>query len=128
MSESPFTSFAAVGAGTVGTPMVQALLARNVPVVVLTRPTSSAKLPAGAKIAPVNYADVAAVTSILRSNKVDAVVSTLSGEGFASQKPIADAAKAAGVKLFVPSEFGMPSEGVTDGLVALKAQFAGRWK
>ncbi|KAH7921161.1 NAD(P)-binding protein [Leucogyrophana mollusca] len=124
MSESTFKSFAVVGAGnTIGIPIVHALLSHNVPVVVLTRPSSSSKgLPAAATIAPVDYFNVGAVSHILKAHKVDVLVSTLAFEGFPAQKPLADACKEAGVKLFVPSEFGMPTEGATDGMLLYKSQ------
>ncbi|KAH7921159.1 NAD(P)-binding protein [Leucogyrophana mollusca] len=125
MSESTFKSFAVVGAGnTIGIPIVHALLSHSVPVVVLTRPSSSKELPAAATIAPVDYFDVGAVSRILKAHKVDVLVSALGFEGFPAQKPLADACKEAGVKLFVPSEFGMPTEGGTDGMLLSKSQTA----
>ncbi|EGO02741.1 hypothetical protein SERLA73DRAFT_176091 [Serpula lacrymans var. lacrymans S7.3] len=124
-SESTYKTFAIVGAGpSVGLPIVRALLARNVQVVVLTRSASTREFPAGARVAAADYSDVAAVSSVLREHNVDVVVSALSADGFSSQKPLADASKIAGVKLFVPSEYGMPTEGGTDGIAILKSQFA----
>ena len=54
---------------------------------------------------------------------VDVVISAVSGapDGIQSQKILADAAKAAGVKIFAPSEFGTPSA-KPEGGVALKKQ------
>lgn len=40
---------------------------------------------------------------------IDVLISTLSTGALAPQVPLAQAAKAAGVKLFVPSEFGNPT-------------------
>ncbi|KIJ68788.1 hypothetical protein HYDPIDRAFT_107039 [Hydnomerulius pinastri MD-312] len=125
MSANSFKSFALVGVGnTVGVPIIKALLARNVSVIVLTRPTSTKILPDGVKVVPVDYTDVSAVTAVLREHSIDVLISTLSGDGFAAQIPLADASKAAGVKLFVPSEFGSPTGGAKEGLLALKDQHA----
>jgi len=50
---------------------------------------------------------VASLTSLLSSSNIDAVVSNLSGSALgAPQIALIDAAKAAGVKRFLPSEFG----------------------
>jgi uncharacterized protein YbjT (DUF2867 family) len=70
---------------------------------------------------PVDYNDAAAVTAALKG--VDAIVSTLGFTGLQLQVPIAKAAKAAGVRLFAPSEFG----GATDtpnGPLAVKHAIA----
>lgn len=56
---------------------------------------------------------------------MEVVISALAYGALAAQRPIADAAKEAGVKLFVPSEYGMPTEGGKDGHLAIKSQFAG---
>ncbi|KAI6032081.1 hypothetical protein BKA83DRAFT_4209748 [Pisolithus microcarpus] len=105
MSTNTFKSFAVAGVGnTVGMPIVKSLLSRNAQVIVLTRPSSKKSFPDG--------------------NSVDVVISTLSGEGLHAQYKLADAAKAAGVKLFVPSEFGMPTRGATEGQLAEKSKLA----
>jgi hypothetical protein len=50
---------------------------------------------------------VTSLTSILSSSHIDAVVSNLNGSALgAPQMTLIDAAKAAGVKRFLPSEFG----------------------
>jgi hypothetical protein len=46
---------------------------------------------------------------------VDVVISTASGPVVPKQQGLAVAAKAAGVKLFVPSEFGDPTDKATQG-------------
>jgi uncharacterized protein YbjT (DUF2867 family) len=61
----------------------------------------------GAKIVEVDYQDVLSMQQALKG--VDVVVSVLGGAGIAAQVPLAEAAVKAGVKLFVPSEFGNPS-------------------
>jgi uncharacterized protein YbjT (DUF2867 family) len=53
---------------------------------------------------------------------VDVVISTISGTALDVQPRIAEAAKEVGVKLFVPSEFGGPTEGETEGHLGAKAK------
>lgn len=74
----------------------------------------------GAMVAPVaDYTDVAAVSEALAG--IDVVISTLSLAALQLQVPIAQASKAAGVRLFVPSEFGVPKDDAKEGLLAVKA-------
>ncbi|KAH7906320.1 hypothetical protein BJ138DRAFT_1175000 [Hygrophoropsis aurantiaca] len=89
MTESTYTYFAD-------------LLAQNAFVLILTRPSSTAEFPSGAKVVHVEYSDESAVASALHENGIEVVVSTL----------------------FVPSEFGMPTEGATEGHLDHKANFA----
>ncbi|KAJ4477511.1 hypothetical protein J3R30DRAFT_3734396 [Lentinula aciculospora] len=96
-------SIALVGIGALGTPILRALLnSPNHPnVIVLTRPESKGRdlpseLPSGS-IIPVDYAD------------------SLPFPGYKARYTLADAAKASGsVKLFVPSEWGSPTEGAKE--------------
>ncbi|KAJ7225988.1 NAD(P)-binding protein [Mycena pura] len=118
-------SFAVVGGGAVGSAILQALAAKNVSVVLLSRPTSAAKgIPPGVKLAKVDYTDVSAVADVFKEHKVDVVLSTLGTLAAAAQKPLVDAAKQAGVKLFVPSEYGVPTDGQTEGVLADKNKIA----
>lgn len=106
---------------------MKALLERGASVVALARPSStsiSSPLLEGATIATADYADVKAVASILREHKVEVLISALAYGALPSQSTIADAAKEAGVKLFVPSEFGLPTEGGKGGHLVIKSQFA----
>jgi len=122
---SKYTSFAVVGAGTVGGPLVKALLSKGASVVVITRPGSSTSdtLPTGAKVAVVDPKSAAA--SAFREHKVEVVVSTVGNAGLSDQPTMAEGAKLAGVKLFVPSEFGFPTIGHTQGGLGVKDKFAG---
>ncbi|KAH7883987.1 hypothetical protein F5I97DRAFT_1813796 [Phlebopus sp. FC_14] len=124
----PYTSFAVAGAGpTIGGRIVKALLSRGASVVAIARPGSSSPsspLLEGAKIATVDYTNVEAVTSVLSENKVEVMISALAYGALPAQRPLADAAKEAGVKLFVPSEYGMPTEGGKEGHLAIKSEFA----
>ncbi|KAH7921244.1 NAD(P)-binding protein [Leucogyrophana mollusca] len=127
---STYTSFAVAGAGNVGIPIVKALLERGARVLVLTRSSSSnpkalSEHP-NLKVASVEYTDRAGLSTLLRDHKVEVFVSAVSylGGALDAQRPLADAAKDADIKLFVPSEFGVPSEGATEGVSSVKARFA----
>ncbi|KAJ7276887.1 hypothetical protein C8J57DRAFT_1466279 [Mycena rebaudengoi] len=102
---SAYKSFAVIGAGALGSTIVAAFTAQNLPVVVLARPGSKStdKLPAGAKLVIVDTSDAAA-------------------------KYFIEAAKAANIKLFVPSEYGVPTEGLNEGMWAEKNQIAEQLK
>lgn len=97
------------GVGGIGSYIANAFVAdKSLTVYIFTRDTSKAALQEyaskGAKLVRVDYADAAALQQALTG--VDAVVSTLGPAGESAQPAIAQAAKAAGVKLFVPSLFG----------------------
>ena len=108
-----FKSIAVAGAqSSIGKPAVQALASTSgVSVLVLTRKTTPRPdwLPEGVAHAGVDYDDVDGTAAVLREHKVEVVISL--GSGIIQQIPLADAAKAAGVQLFVPSEFGTVSKG-----------------
>jgi NAD(P)-dependent dehydrogenase (short-subunit alcohol dehydrogenase family) len=130
MSETLFKSFAIVGAGPhIGIPIVKAFLAIGAPILVIARPTSTntSALPdddPNLKVVRADYTSASEVSAILRENKVEVLISTVTlvFGGVAVQDVLADAAKEAGVKLFVPSEFGTPSPAV--GLTHEKHAFA----
>ncbi|KAG2152622.1 uncharacterized protein EDB93DRAFT_1082967 [Suillus bovinus] len=130
MSEALFKSFAIVGAGPhIGIPIVKAFLAIGAPILVIARPTSTntSALPGNdpnLKVVRADYTSAFEVSAILRENKVDVLISTVTFVfgGVVVQHVLADAAKEAGVKLFVPSEFGVPPGAV--GLAHEKHAFA----
>ncbi|TFK47419.1 NAD-P-binding protein [Heliocybe sulcata] len=124
---SGFKTIALAGAGNIGKFIAEELLKLKASgtitsVVVLTRGSSSDNLASlekqGAKIAKVDYSSADSLTSALSG--VDVVISTLGGNALTTQGPLADAAKKAGVKLFVPSEFGVVTEGRTEGVLSFK--------
>ncbi|KAJ7126786.1 hypothetical protein C8R44DRAFT_616684 [Mycena epipterygia] len=122
---SGYKSFAVVGGGALGLPIVNALAAQKVSVVLLSRPEATAKeVPSGVQVAKVDYTDAAAVAAIFKQHKVDVVLSTITTTAAAAQKSLVDAAKFAAVKLFAPSEYGMPTEGQTEGVLGEKNQIA----
>jgi hypothetical protein len=59
---------------------------------------------------------------------VDAVISTISADALDVQEKIAAAAKEAGVRLFIPSEFGGVTEGETEGESGAKANIQSQLK
>ncbi|KAJ7864802.1 hypothetical protein B0H14DRAFT_3862445 [Mycena olivaceomarginata] len=106
-------SFAVVGGGKLGMPIVNALAAQNVAVVLLSRSglDASKALPAGVTVATVDTTDAAAVAAVFEQQQVKVVISTITTAAVGAQTVLVDAAKRAGVKLFAPSEFGMSTEG-----------------
>ncbi|KAG0698736.1 hypothetical protein DFH29DRAFT_1017454 [Suillus ampliporus] len=100
MSEALFKSFAIVGAG----PHI------NIPIV---------------KVVCTDYTSASEVMKILHENKVEVLISTVTlvFGGVLVQNVLADATKEAGVKLFVPSEFGTAPPAT--GLAYEKHDFAG---
>jgi hypothetical protein len=71
-------------------------------------------------VIPVDYSNKESIKSALTG--IDVVISTISSLAIGVQPGIAEAAKEAGVKLFVPSEFGGPTRGETEGLFGAKAR------
>ncbi|KAH7136944.1 hypothetical protein B0J13DRAFT_506722 [Dactylonectria estremocensis] len=73
-------------------------------VTVLTRKESNHEFPADVKVQAVDYTSEASLVDALQGQ--DGLVSTLSSIGVDNQKTLIDAAIAAGVQRFIPSEFG----------------------
>lgn len=96
------------GTGNLGPAIVNALLDANYHVTVLTRKNSNniSKLPkhSNLSVAEVDYSSVSSLTEALQGHKI--VVSTVGSELLGGQNPLIDAAVAAGVTRFLPSEFG----------------------
>jgi predicted dinucleotide-utilizing enzyme len=126
---SGFKKFAIVGAGNIGGFIVEELLKQKAAgsveeIIVVTRPASKDKeqnksyATRGARIAAAEYTDVSALTTALGG--VHVVISTVSAFALDSQVHIAQAAKAAGAQVFIPSEFGGPTEHLKDNQLGLK--------
>ncbi|KAG1705973.1 hypothetical protein DVH05_002535 [Phytophthora capsici] len=112
---SVYTKFAIIGAGGVGGTVADELLKKgDVSVTILTRDESKPELQAfkarGATLYQVSYEDEDAVKKALNGSEV--AVSTVSPFNMTVQKAIVPAAKAAGIQLFVPAEYGVK---VTEG-------------
>ena len=92
-------------AGNLGPAILDALLAAgSFDVTIITREGSSSTFPSGVKVVPVDYSSLESLTNAFRGQ--DAVVSTLAMVAMDTQTRMIDAAIAAGVKRFLPSEFG----------------------
>ncbi|KAL1745175.1 hypothetical protein HDZ31DRAFT_36994 [Schizophyllum fasciatum] len=115
MVSSGFKSIAVAGAQSpIGKATVTSLAAiHGVSVLVLTRQATSRPdwLPAGVAHAGIDYADVNGTAALLRTHGIEVVIAPVSTSAVLQQIPLARAAKAAGVQLFVPSEFGTLSKG-----------------
>ncbi|KAF1316256.1 Isoflavone reductase p3, partial [Globisporangium splendens] len=109
---APFTSFALIGAGTIGSFVATELLKENIASVkLLTRDDTKPELEPfkqqGATVVKVDYTNHEDLKKALSG--VQVVVSTITHFQVEAQVDIARAAKEAGVQLFVPSEYGGPS-------------------
>ncbi|KAK0455635.1 uncharacterized protein EV420DRAFT_1272276 [Desarmillaria tabescens] len=138
MSSLPYKSFAIFGAaGSIGRYVFDALHERNASIVAITRSSSSSTsaLPSApnVKITKVEgYKNVEEVAAVLRANRIEVVICTLSWKSdeamYGEETALAGAARAAGVGLFVPSEYGMPTDGGPAGLWETKDNVAKHMK
>ncbi|KFY35868.1 hypothetical protein V494_05520 [Pseudogymnoascus sp. VKM F-4513 (FW-928)] len=94
--------------GNIGGAIFKGIVASNkFTVTVLTRPESTATYPAGIKTIQSDYSEQSLVDAFQGQ---DAVVSALGAAGLAEEIKIIDAAVKAGVKRFIPSEYGSNSK------------------
>jgi uncharacterized protein YbjT (DUF2867 family) len=102
----PFKNIAITGAsGSIGKVILQKLIeAGTFNVTVLRRSGSSATFPDGIKVVDADLNSVDAVAAALKGQ--DALISAVGPRGVPGQKVLIDAAIAAGVSRFVPSEYG----------------------
>lgn len=102
---APIKTVAVAGAtGNLGPHIVKQLLLAGFAVTILTRPGSKHTFPTGTTVVPVDYDSLDALTTALRGQ--DALVVALGAPGLAKQQLLLDASVAAGVRRFIPSEFG----------------------
>ncbi|KAI0258375.1 NAD-binding protein [Gloeopeniophorella convolvens] len=130
---SGYKNFAIIGAGALGSYVIRQFLKEKAAgtvnqVVVLTRQLSrgshllqgsNTAVDGDAKVVAVDYSNKESIKSAFAG--IDVAISTIAGVALGLQASIAEAAKEAGVKLFVPSEFGGVTEGATEGLFTAKA-------
>lgn len=91
--------------GNLGPAILKALLdSGRFNVTVITREASKATFPSAAKVIKVDYTSLESLTSAFQGQ--DAIVSTLGALALSDQTRLIDAAIAAGVQRFLPSEFG----------------------
>ena len=101
----PIRTVAVAGAsGNLGPAILNQLLAAGFTVTALTRADSRSTFPSAVKVVPVDYDSLESLTAALKGQ--DALVSTLATLAIGAQIRLVDAAIAAGVKRFIPSEFG----------------------
>lgn len=94
--------------GAFGTVLVATLVDAGYKVTVLTRSRASLKdVPAKARVAEVDYQSVESLTEALEDHH--AVVGALAGAAVPLQTTLIDAAICAGVKHFIPSDYGVIS-------------------
>ncbi|KAK0216158.1 hypothetical protein IW262DRAFT_200386 [Armillaria fumosa] len=140
MSSSTYKSFAIVGAaGRIGKHVFAALhdQATTSSILVITRASSSSAddIPSSSKvkIAKVeDYKNVEEIAAILRAHHIEVFISTANWQTeeatYTEEAALVDAAHAAGVKLFVPSEFGAPTLNASTGLFKAKDDVAKHMK
>lgn len=88
-----------------------------------TRPSSERKnFPPGTTHVAVDFTDLPALTEQFRLHNCEVVISAINHDHLAVQAHTLQAAKDADVKLYIPSEYGIPSEG-QDGILGQKNQF-----
>jgi uncharacterized protein YbjT (DUF2867 family) len=84
--------------------LIPALLDAGFNVSALSRPSSTATFPSEVKVLKADYNDLPSLTTALQHQ--DAVVSAVGTWSVADQKTVIEAAVAAKVKRFIPSEYG----------------------
>ncbi|KAI0129817.1 oxidoreductase CipA-like protein [Xylariales sp. AK1849] len=96
--------------GNLGAPVLKALLDANLSVIVLSRIGGNSSRLSPHPNLTIKEVDFNSVQSLIQGLEgVDSVVSCLATLAIGSQNPLIDAAEAAGVKRFIPAEFGMDS-------------------
>ncbi|KAF2741204.1 NAD(P)-binding protein [Polyplosphaeria fusca] len=96
-------------AGNLGPAILDAFLQKSsFNVTVLTREESKSTFPSGVKVVRADYSSIDSLKEAFQGQ--DAVVSLVGGNALGDQQKLIDAAIAAGVKRFLPSEFGSNTE------------------
>ncbi|KAK9311595.1 isoflavone reductase [Lipomyces starkeyi] len=90
--------------GNLGSVLVSALLESGFSVSALTRPSSKAIFPPNIAVHKADYSSFSSLVAAFQGQ--DAVISAIATFSVAEQKTAVDAAVAANVKRFIPSEFG----------------------
>lgn len=106
MSSSEIKNVVIIGAGgNLGVTILNTLISESkFNVTVLSREDSSSTFPAGVKVVRANYDSVDSLTTAFQG--ADAVISLVGSTAVGDQNKYIDAAIAAGVTRFLPSEFG----------------------
>ncbi|KAH7025328.1 hypothetical protein B0J12DRAFT_733140 [Macrophomina phaseolina] len=116
MASSPIKNVALLGASGIPGPFIlKELLASPLNVTVISRVDSKATFPPGTTVIRADYTSPASLRAALANQ--DAVVSLLGHTAYTTTQKLAiDAAAAAGVRRFIPSEFGVDTS--SDEVVA----------
>ncbi|PVH93988.1 NAD(P)-binding protein [Periconia macrospinosa] len=103
---SEFKNVVVIGAsGSLGPHVLEALLeSSSFNVTALSRQGSNSTYPSGVKVVHADYSSQDSLTAAFKGQ--DAVLSFVGVQGFKDQQRLIDAAIAAGVKRFIPSEYG----------------------
>lgn len=118
-----YTKIAVAGAtGNLGPAIVNALVDAGLSVTILSQSGKTSNLPSSVTVKKVDYASASSVTAALSG--IEAFVSLIPKHD--EQNPLIDAAIAAGVKRFLPSDFGSDVPG--NALTADLPVFAGKKK
>ncbi|KAJ5598724.1 hypothetical protein N7537_008808 [Penicillium hordei] len=100
-----FQRVALIGKGLLGTAVLEQLSKSSFDVTVLSRdPSSLSGLPSGVSTSAVDYSSIDSLVSALQNQ--DVVVATLGAAAILGQKVIIDACIKAGVKRYIPSDWG----------------------
>jgi len=90
--------------GVLGRPVLEELLRQGYAVTILSRPHSSSTYPDNVKVAATDFKDKASIVEALEGQ--DAFISTIGSGSGMDAVLLAEAAVEAGVKRYIPSEFG----------------------
>ena len=106
-----YTHFALAGTGNIGHALAAALLSTSPFISLRILSRSHIDVPAGATLSIVDYASPASLSAALADVQVVISALNVAIPGVLDvQETLATAAKERGVRLFVPSEFGNPTD------------------
>jgi uncharacterized protein YbjT (DUF2867 family) len=90
--------------GNLGPAILEQFIASPFNISVISRKESEATFPSGVNVIKADYADATTLAPAFKGQ--DAVISLVGGNALGEQNKFIDAAISAGVKRFIPSEFG----------------------
>lgn len=103
--------------GNLGPAIVDALVSSGFDVTVISRSESSSTFPPSVRVENVDYNSEAELANAVKGQ--DAIVSTIATPALPVQQKIIDAAVKAGVKRFIPSEFGINTTKIDGGVAKI---------
>lgn len=103
--------------GNLGPAIVHALVSSGFTVTVISRRESSSNFPPSVRVVKVDYKSDSELANAVKGQ--DAVVSTIATSALPIQQKIIDAAVKAGVKRFIPSEFGINTAKIDGGVAKI---------